>query len=550
MLKHLVTLAVIDELMARFCLRRYLCRHDLFFLGTVILEYNTLKVDPTGKRVDESFHHWFCNELSVEEDTLFLLPRDHTKSKWGIAIKVTQDVIRNPNQSILLGSLTSSLSIKRLGVIKKHLEHKNLAPLFPEFLSPNPELDAKSTSSYYKSIKWQKDEITVVRDSTRAEATVETAGADQYRTGRHYERVYLDDIINEQTVCSEVKSERTMEFVKYMIPMINPVGGIMRMYGTRYDPADLYSWLIDKINAPEDDEFSIGMRVINREVVEDYETFIKYQPIGKREFNRKANLGKKAFIYSYYNPELLEKKRAWLESDFIFYCQYWNRIEGIDERCFPPPYTELETLPDGLTYYMTVDPAFKPSKQSDYTAIVVCGYKEHGDKVYIAEAIRLKGHPEYLLNKMYDMYDRYGYRVAGMEDGAWQDTLAWAFEHAAKQEGREQLPIRPIKLKREAMAKDNRIRGMSYFFKKGCVILREGLEDLKKELNRYPGNTRSKDDLVDALSMQRELIAWGAQKKIKPPWVRREETYRSIFSPKKRYKNTYSPEFVQAMKVQ
>ena len=526
--------------MAGFCLLRYLCRHDLFFLGTAILGYK-------GARVDESFHHWFCDELSVEEDSLFLLPRDHTKSTWGIAIKVTQDVIQDPNQSILLGSLTSSLSVKRLAVVKLHLANKKLTTLFPEFLSPNPELDAKSASSYYKDIKWQKDEITVIRDVTRAEATVETAGADQYRTGRHYERVYLDDIINEQTVCSEVKSERAMEFVKYTIPMINPVGGIMRMYGTRYDPADLYSWLIDKINAPDDDEFSIDMRVINREVVENYETFIKYQPIKKREFRGKSKLGEKAFIYSYYNAELLEKKRAWLESDFIFYCQYWNRIEGIDERCFPPPYTEIETLPDGLTYYLTVDPAFKPSKRSDYTAIVVCGYKNTGDYIYIAEAIRLKGHPEFLLNKMYELYDRYHYVVAGMEDGAWQDTLAWAFEHARKHDEREKLPIRPVKLKFEAMAKDNRIRGLSYFFKKGCVVLRKGLDDLQRELNRYPGNTRSKDDLLDALSMQRELIAWGSRPNVKPTWVRRTQTYGDLFRPKKRYRNTYTPEYVARM---
>jgi hypothetical protein len=49
---------------------------------------------------------------------------------------------------------------------------------------------------------------------------------------------------------------------------------------------------------------------------------------------------------------------------------------------------------------------------------------------------------------------------------------------------------------------------LSYFFKRGAVVLSEGLDDLKNELYRYPGNSRSKDDLLDALSMQRELIAW------------------------------------------
>ena len=122
-------------------------------------------------------------------------------------------------------------------------------------------------------------------------------------------------------------------------------------------------------------------------------------------------------------------------------------------------------------------------------------------------------------------------------------ALAWAFEHARKHDERERLPILPIKLKMEAGAKDNRIRGLSYFFKKGCVILREGLDDLKKELNRYPGNTRSKDDLLDALSMQRKLIPWGSRPNIAPKWERKKEKYN--WNPKKRYKDVWSKEAVE-----
>lgn len=533
MLRHLVKLDLIDEPIAGLCLLRSLCRRDLFYLGTKILGYK-------GPRVDPSYHQWFCDELSVEEDTLILLPRDHTKSTWGIAIKVTQDILRNPNQSILLGSLTSSLSIKRLSVIRRHLERRELTTLFTDILSPHPEKDTKSSSSFYKDIKWQRDEITVMREVTRAEATVETAGVDQYRTGRHYERIYLDDIINELTIVSEIKSERALEFVKYMVPMINPQGGVIRMYGTRYGPSDLYSWLIDKIRAEIDDEFAISMRVIHREVMEEFETIKAFQGMTKREFNKRRVWDKreqkwKAFIYGYYDMELLEKKRAWIESDYIFYCQYWNRIEGVDERVFPPPYREVSAVPDGLTYYLTCDPAFKPSKQSDYTAFVVCGY---GDgKIYVVEAIRQKGDIRKLLDTMYDLYKKYKFRVAGIESGAWQDIIAWVIDYTRKMEGWDRIPLKPLKLSREANAKDNRIRGLSYFFKNGKVVLREGLKDLQKELVRYPGNTRSKDDLLDALSMQRQLIPWGAKKKEEPTWERPKETWRdAVFNSRKKYR--------------
>ena len=510
-LAYLVDEDLIDEDTAKFLYLRHKCKRDLYWLGTEVLGYS-------GSRVDPSFHAWFCKELDVEMDTLFLLPRDHTKSTWGIAIKVTQDVLRDPNISILLASLTSSLSIKRLDVIKQHLEDPALTTLFPDFLSPNPSLDAKSQTSFYKDVNWKQNEITVIRDIRRAEATVETAGVDQFITGRHYERIYLDDIIDYQTVVSEVKTEGALKFFRYIVPMIEPTKGVLRMYGTRYDPADLYGWLIDKIEG-EEIEFPIEMRVINREVKETFEVYNQYQTLGKRDFNKvkvydKESGEEKVFIYSYYNDDLLEKKRNIMESDFIFFCQFFNRIEGIDEKVFPPPYKETDALPEGLEYYLTVDPAFKVSKRSDFTALVVCGYGK-GQPIYVAEAKRLKGDPTLLLNTMYDLYDRYGFKVGGIEDGAWQETLEWALEYARKEMGRERLPIVPIKLKFEAGAKDTRIRGLSVYFKNGSVVLRSGLDDLKREMLRYPGNSRSKDDLLDALSMQKELISWKRNEEVK-----------------------------------
>jgi predicted phage terminase large subunit-like protein len=522
-LSFLVEEDLIDEDVAKFLYLRHKCKRDLYWLGTKVLGYK-------GDRVDPSFHQWFCKELDVEQDTLFLLPRDHTKSTWGIAIKVTQDVLRDPNISILLASLTSSLSIKRLDVIKKQLEDPTLTTLFPDFLSPNPSLDVKSQTSFFRNVNWKQNEITVIRDLRRAEATIETTGVEQTITGRHYERIYLDDIIDYQTVVSEVKTESALQFFKYIVPMIEPIRGVLRIYGTRYDPADLYGWLIDKVSGEEVD-FPIDMRIINREVKETFETFKQYQPIMKSEFNKRKVYDKesgeeKTFIYQYYNDELLAKKRNIMESDFIFFCQFFNRIEGVDEKVFPPPYRETDALPEGLDYYLTVDPAFKVSKRSDFTALVVCGYNK-SDAIYIAEAIRLKGDPTLLLNTMYELYDRYEFKVGGIESGAWGESLEWNLEYARKELGREKLPIIPLKLKFEAGAKDTRIRGLSVYFKSGSIVLRSGLDDLKREMLRYPGNSRSKDDLLDALSMQRELISWKRNEvREEREYVRQRQTWR------------------------
>lgn len=517
----MLDVGVISELVAFFFLMRFLCNYDLYFLGTRVLGYK-------GKRVDKLFHRWFAEVLSDERSGLFLLPREHTKSKWGIEIKVTQDILRDPDQSILLASATSEMSKKRLGVIKKHLSHSTITTLYPDIISPNPELDSKSHSSTYRDIVWREDRILVMRNTYKMEYTVETAGFDQYKTGHHYDRMYIDDIIDGDTVLSEAKSEHALRFLKELIFMINP-GGIQRMYGTRWGAGDLYSWVIDKCNEEDvEDPYRIDWRVIHREVLETEVTFKKwYSDIAKRYgFNLKKEFRKRktylkdkgeyrAFIYSFFDCKTLDSKQAFTESDFLFYAQYFNKIVGKDEQVFPPPYLERQSFPDGLVYYLTVDPSFVPSKYSDFTAIVVCGYGdtiETEGKIFIAEAIRHKGTPEELLKILYDLYDAYQYKIAGMENGAWQSIMNWTFEYARKQQGREKLPITGIKLSFETGAKDKRIRSMSYFFKQNAVILREGLKDLKQELSRYPGNTRSKDDLLDALSMQKELVSWRRRK--------------------------------------
>ena len=93
------------------------------------------------------------------------------------------------------------------------------------------------------------------------------------------------------------------------------------------------------------------------------------------------------------------------------------------------------------------------------------------------------------------------------------------------------MPFLQLQLSHEANAKDNRIRSLSYFFKRNLVVLKEGLDDLKRELNRYPGNTRSKNDLVDALSMQKSLISWRRVKNYKEvEYVRPKQTYKSYFN--------------------
>jgi len=493
--------------MAFYFLARYLCRNDLYFLGTKILGYE-------GNRVDPIFHQWFCNVLSDDISSLILLPRDHTKSTWGIATKVCQDIVKNPNWSILLATKTVEMSQQRLGVVKNHLEVSCLPTLFPEILSPTPQTDSMSKTSRYRNIVWKADKIRVLRSSQQMEFTVETAGIGKALAGHHYDRMYLDDLIDGDTVLSDVESERAMRFESELIPMKIDPGGLIFQYGTKWGAGDLYDWIVDRINADEDSEDKLDWRFIHREVMEEREVFEKYSEVDNAEFERRMVYDNddakwKGFIYSYFNEDILDTKRSEAGNDFFFTAQYFNKIIGKDRLVFPPPYREMhqDDFPKDLDYILTIDPAFVPSKTSDFTALVVCGYNDE-NKIYVAEAIRNKANPAELLEALYGLYRKYDFRVGGMEKGSWEIVMEWVLEYARKEQGLPRLPLTGIQVQNTKDAKDSRIRAMSYFFKVGAVVLRYGLDDLKRELGKYPGNTRSKNDLVDALSMQRKLRSW------------------------------------------
>jgi predicted phage terminase large subunit-like protein len=368
------------------------------------------------------------------------------------------------------------------------------------------------------------------------EMTVETAGIGVYKTGHHYDRMYLDDIIDGDTILSDTESENAMRFESELIPMKIDPGGLIFQYGTKWGAGDLYDWICDRINTEEDSEDKLDWRFIHREVMEEIDVFHKYSEIDNAEWDKRTVYDKedakwKAFIYSYFNEDILDKKRSEAGNDFFFTAQYFNRIIGKDRLVFPPPYVEVsqDDFPKDLDYILTIDPAFVPSKTSDFTALVVCGYNEE-NKIYVAEAIRNKANPSELLEKIYGLYRQYEFRIGGMEKGSWEIVMDWVLEYARKEQGLPRLPLTGIQVSNLKDAKDQRIRAMSYFFKCGAVVLRYGLDDLKRELGKYPGNTRSKNDLVDALSMQRKLRSWKMQKSVATEGAELDEYKKSFRS--------------------
>ena len=461
------------------------------------------------QRVDPKFHGWLCKEAMVPVSTLYLLPRDHTKSVTIAVLRTLQSIITHPDYSILLASRTVSRSEENLGEIREHLSNPLLTYLFADVLWADPE-----RASNRRETIWTSQKIKVKRDIIRSDASVWIAGVGKTITGAHPNIIVLDDIINEENVATEDQMDKIWRWFEYLQPIASTQCEL-RIIGTIYDEFDLYQTLIGLIEGGK-----INMRLIKREVIED----------GK-------------FIYSFYNEEKLKEKRA-IMSQRSFRAQYFNSIIADEEKAFPLHLIQdYEKLPKPIKDYeaiMTLDPGFSTSKSADNTGLVICLYDE-SNQVWVEKAIRLKMTVVELLREIYRYAEIYNFVHIGIESGAWQNAIRDMFEYIVVHENLERLPITDIVLSKEKDAKQNRIIGMVGYFEKKMIhfkadvvdedtneVVERNTGDLRQEMYYFSATSRQKDDVLDSLSMQKSLHVWGDERRGDATRFKKGLTYRDL----------------------
>ena len=191
-----------------------------------------------GERYDPVYYEWFTKEIDEDINKLFLIPRDHCKSKIGVVAKIVQEIIKNPDNSILIVSKTIEKSKNSLAEIRQHLLSPILLYLFPDILWRDVERRAKRGLAV-----WSSEKIVVRRKVIRADATVWIAALGKTITGAHPDLVFIDDIINEEDVVTEKRIDKVIKWWQYLQPIIS-TKSVVRMYGTRYDEFVFYNFII------------------------------------------------------------------------------------------------------------------------------------------------------------------------------------------------------------------------------------------------------------------------------------------------------------------
>ncbi len=199
-----------------------------------------------------------------------------------------------------------------------------------------------------------------------------------------------------------------------------------------------------------------------------------------------------------YLPEALidsEKQNEPLHPDDALFHDEWFHFaeeEDIETRLAAESYQGI---------FCSVDPSMgKQSRRHDPSAIIIGGLLRDGT-VDVLEADIVKRHPDKLMLDLFAWHKKYGFRLVGIEEVAFQELFK---DHVEKESRKKKLYL-PVEGIRPKSDKRLRIARLQPHIKNGVFRFRRSQTLLLDQLRYYP--KADHDDGPDALEMLLTLIA-------------------------------------------
>ncbi len=304
-------------------------------------------------------------------------------------------------------------------------------------------------------------------------------GVEGNLTSQHYDIIILDDLVNKDYINTAEQIEKTIDFYKECLNLLEPNGELI-IIGTRWDDKDLYGYIMDAENKIADN-FEFFIREAYKGSLDDDDNFTALYP---EKFTRKHLLN----LYQEQGP-------------YFFSSQYMNNPIPKGDADFKQEWFKYYDPTDikgrNLNKFTMVDPAISLEKAADSTAIVTVGIDELGF-IYILDLQKLKVQPSGIIEKMFDVYRLYRPLKMGVEDVAFQRSLQYSITEEMKKND-EYLPILPIRPNNRT--KDQRIRGLQPLYANGRILHNKDLHNMtafEDELLRFPRGKH--DDMIDAFA--------------------------------------------------
>ncbi len=183
-------------------------------------------------------HKDLCNFLQNDghKTKMVLMPRYSFKSTITTIGGILWDLVRDPNLRILIYSDSASKATNFLNGIKAHIEGKSPNSKFRDYF-PSWETDPRSG-------KWNEGEIIIrPREVSFPEPSVDTGGIETSKVGKHYDKIYFDDIVSDLNVTTKEQMDKVYECYKRSLSLLKPDGDVV-ITGTRWAFGDPYGRII------------------------------------------------------------------------------------------------------------------------------------------------------------------------------------------------------------------------------------------------------------------------------------------------------------------
>lgn len=456
------------------------CRESLYFLCKAVLGFKDFNAEIHGKAS-------FFLQAQGPKRKLFMLPRSFMKSHLATIGYVIWLLIQEedhekgffgPHERIFIANATFENAAHFVSKIKSVFE-KNTAFqwLFPELI---PDFSAKS-------LVWNKAEATIARKNDFPEPTLTAAGVGAAVVSRHFTRIILDDLINEQHTESPELMRKAIEW--YLLCeslMVIPKENEQVVIGTRWAYNDLYSYIEENEGEYDPRNNPLGYAKHIRAAIEND------RPIFPARFDM---------------AELKRLKDKYKE--YMFSCLYMNnpRGEGIND--FRGEWLRYYTFsdegkivrddgtiidPNDLDRFAICDIATSIRKDADYSAVVVFGVSEYRD-IFVLDSFHLRATTKMIVDQFLKYSHKWRVRCLYYEDSAQQKLIEYPLKDRIRATGQYVRidTVRPSKGK----SKEDRIRMVSNLFQQQRIHVRESMGDLIREYLDFPLGKH--DDLLDCV---------------------------------------------------
>ena len=460
------------------------CQGDFAYFCRMILGYTDMNAE----------HEALCEFLQHDPATLklILMPRYTFKSSILTIGKTLWDLLRDPNERILIASDAAEKAEGFLLGIKNHILGLTHGQGFRTLTwGQTWEVDPQQQT-------WNQSAI-VIKARTRAavEPSVDTAGLETSKVGKHYSRIRFDDLVTDKNVTTKDLMDKVEECFKKSGSLLDPSGST-DLGGTRWHFGDLYGRLLAEYRGRP------GFAVFHRKAYE-----------GERYFF--ADIGKNSLT-----PARLAEKLA-TQKTRLFSALYQNEPTSAEDQTFKAEHFRFYTAAKDAAFwawaqqlYITcVLDAIPPptSDHGDDAALTVVG-TDADQVMYALDAVAGRLTVEQQIEHGLALHARWRFRKFGLETNAFQRMIRSALD--LKLAERRRSPAwRPFSIVEFSGItqgnKEQRIQGLQPWHRQGLLRLPgERLEllsgvwsRLAYQMMEFPHSQH--DDLLDSLAYHLQL---------------------------------------------